>query len=164
MGVWLNLDLNWNEQMKYLKNKTIKYQTLLRNKRLSTNNKITVSNMVTNAYAAYSMGVVQYPTHFLTDLQNITLTMLKRSMRIPANMDNAPFFMPAHEGGRGLVSLLDLQAVITCAATFHELNSGSLSHQTTTTMWTHAYAIPGSNMSNWLTELTRVGLMAWPRL
>jgi hypothetical protein len=161
MGVWLNLDMIWNE---YIMNKVTKYQVLLWHKRLSTNNKIMISNMVTNAYVGYSMGVVRYPAEFLHTLQNITLATLRQSMRIPANMDHEPFFMPVEEGGRGLVSLLDLQAAITCASTFHELNSHSLSKHTTTATWTHAYAIPNSNVSNWLDALKAIGLTAWPKI
>lgn len=164
MGVWLNLDTCWKEQMTYLKNKVTKYQTLLRHRRLSTDNKIMICNMVTNAYAGHSMGVVQYPIEFLRDLQNVTLATLKQTMRIPSNMDDAPFFMPIADGGRGLVNLLDLQAAVTCASTFHELNSNSLSKLTTTATWTHAYALPNSNISHWLEALKGVGLTAWPKL
>lgn len=94
------------------------------------------------------MGVIRYPTEFLHKLQNITLSTLHQSMHIPANMDQEPFFMPVEEGGHGLVSLLNLQAAITCASTFHKFNSHSLSKYTTTATWTHMYVVPGSNVSN----------------
>ncbi len=79
-------------------------------------------------------------------------------------MDCEPFFMPIEDGGRGLVSLFDLQAAITCASTFHELNSHSLSKRTTTATWTHVYAVPNSIISNWLSALNAIGLTAWPKL
>lgn len=50
------------------------------------NNKIMISNMVTNAYVGYSMGVVRYPAEFLHTLQNITLATLRQSMRMPAKI------------------------------------------------------------------------------
>jgi hypothetical protein len=110
------------------------------------------------------MGIICYPVSFLHMLQNITLTTLKQSMRIPSNMDCKPFFMPVHNGSRGLVSLVDLQATITCASTFHTLNSGSLSRLTTTTTWTHTYNLPGSNVSSWTAALKEIGLTAWRKL
>lgn len=51
-----------------------------------------------------------------------------------------------------------------CASMFHELNSHSLSKHTTTATWTHAYAIPNSNVSNWLDALKAIGLTAWPKI
>ncbi len=120
--------------------------------------------MVTNVYIGYSMGIMQYPIKSLHALQGVTLATLKHSMCIPSNMDMEPFFVPMANRGRGLVSLLDLQATIMCASTFHELNSSSLSKFTTMTTWMHTYALPNSNISCWLEALKVVGLTVWPKL
>jgi hypothetical protein len=135
MGVHLSLTLDWTQHQAYLTKKTHTYQKLIRHKRLTTSNCITVANMVTTAYVSYSMGIVTYPDHWLCMLQAITLTTLKKAMRLPANVDNEPFFMSMQGGGRGLVNLIDLNRAVTCALTYQEINGHSLSHHTTTAAW-----------------------------
>jgi len=56
--------------------------------RLTTDNKVYVSNMVTNTFVTYGMCVVPYPRAWLMDLQHITLTTIKQSMQVPTNADD----------------------------------------------------------------------------
>jgi hypothetical protein len=127
MGVALNLDLNWSTQMAQTKNQVKKYLSLITHRHISTANQVYISNMVINALVGYSMCVVQYPHTWLHKVQSSIVAVLKRSMHIPANLDIEPFLMAPGEGGRGLVSLVDLQNATLCACTIQEVTSLALS-------------------------------------
>jgi hypothetical protein len=164
MGVMINADLDWSEQLQHVRDKVTAYQHLIRNKRLTTDNKIYVSNAVSNAFVAYSMGIVPYTKEWLLTIQHIILTTIKQSMQVPTNAEDEPFFMPASEGGRGLVHLLDLQVAIKCSSTLRELTSMALSSTTTNASWNHAYTVNGSLIDGWVKALADQGWQAWPKL
>ncbi|ELR20019.1 uncharacterized protein ACA1_113640 [Acanthamoeba castellanii str. Neff] len=138
MGVALNLDLNWAAQMAQTKNRVTKYLGLITHQRLSTDNRIYISN-------------------------RSIITALKRSTRIPANMDEEPFLMAPDEGGRGLISLIDLQNAILCARTAQELASQALSSRTIHATWYHAFVYNNSHIGRWTTAIREMGWQAWPR-
>jgi hypothetical protein len=164
MGVMLRLDLDWSNQCQYLQGKISKYQHLIQHKHLHTRDRIVIANMVTNAYVAYSMGVVPYTNDWLKEMQGITLRSLKKSMHIPINMDDEPFFMSIQSSGHGLVSLIDLNTATTCAHVYHLMNSDTLGGDVTTTNWNHAKVRQVQSTHLWLHSLDTLKLVAWPKL
>jgi len=149
--------------MAQTKNRVSKYLGLITHWRLSTDNRIYISNVVINALVGYSMCVVQYPQIWLSGVQRSIIAALKRSMRIPANMDEEPFLMTPNEGGRGLVSLIDLQNAVLCARTAQELASQALSSRTINATWHHAFAYNDSHIGRWTAAIKDMGWQAWPR-
>ncbi len=119
--------------------------------------------MVVNAIVGYSMCVVQYPQSWLSNVQRSIIAALKQSMRIPANMDDKPFLMPPSEGGRGLVSLKDLQSAVLCVRTAQELTSQALSSHTINATWHHAFVFNDSHIGRWTAAIREMGWQAWPR-
>jgi ribonuclease HI len=164
MGVLINANLEWTDHLAHIRKKVAAYQHLIRNKRLTTSNKVYISNVVTNAFVAYGMCVVPYPKKWLLEVQAITLATIKSSMRVPRNADDEPFFMPVRMGGRGLVSLVDLQSAHACSNTLRELTTVALSSTTIGASWQHAYAIKNSHIERWVHALRDQGWQAWPRL
>jgi hypothetical protein len=77
MGVALNLDLDWSSQMTSTKNQVTKYLHLIVHWRISTKNRIYISNMVLNTLVGYSMCVVQYPHTWLMGVQRSIISALK---------------------------------------------------------------------------------------
>ncbi len=150
--------------MAYMHKKVVVYQTLICNKRLTTDNKVYVSNMVTNVFIAHSMCIVPYPRVWLMDLQHITLTTIKQSMQVPTNADDELFFMAAREGGWGLVHLLDLQTAITCSSTLCKLTLLTFSAKTASGIWHHTYMINNSMVGHWVEALKAQGWQVWPKL
>ncbi len=84
-------------------------------------------------------------------------------MGVPSNADDEPFFMARAEGGRGLVSLHDLQMAIACACTLQEMMLVSLSVLTTTATWNHALLNNDTAVARWASALKTQGWQAWPR-
>lgn len=164
MGVMLNVELSWDDHKEYACKKVVAYQALLCNKQLTTDNKIYVSNMVSNAFVAYGMCVVPYPRAWLADLQCVMLTTIKQSMQVPSNANDEPFFMAPKEGGRGLIHLLDLQAVVVCSSMLCELTSLALSAETASANWYQAYMFNNSTTVRWIEVLKAQEWQAWPKL
>ncbi len=117
MGVLISVNLNWADQMAYVRKKVLAYQHMVHHQSLSTDHKIYVSNMVANAFVTYGMCVIPYPAQWIAEIQEIILATIKASMQVPRNTGDEPFFMLVSKGGRGLVHLADLQAAITCSST-----------------------------------------------
>jgi ribonuclease HI len=163
MGVWLNLKLCWAEQAAYMCKKVVTYIKLIHNRRLTTDHQIILTNMVMNAFVAYSMCVVPFAYDWVKTTQDLITRELKSSMGIASNMDNEPFFMPISEGGRGLTNLHDLQTAISCACTLQEMTSISLSARTTAATWHHAFTTNDSAVARWVAALKTQGWQAWPR-
>jgi hypothetical protein len=163
MGVWVNLHLQWSDHAEYVCHKVVLYLNLIQNWRLTTNNCIYLANMVLNAYVAYGMSVVPFPSKWIDSVQGLILQALKTSMGVPSNMDDEPFFMPIAEGGRGLVHLQDLQTAVECACTLQEMTSISLSAHTTTATWHHAFTNNDTTIAQWVNALHTQGWQAWPR-
>lgn len=123
-----------------------------------------MANMVTNVYVAYSMGVVPYTDSWLKSTQDIMLWLLKKSMHIPINMDDEPFFMSVENGGRGLISLIDLNVMATCASVLHLMNGDTLGGAVVLASWNHANVALIPSVNQWLQALTTLKLVVWPKL
>jgi hypothetical protein len=88
MGVWVNLHLQWSDHTVYMRKKVIAHLNLERNRRLTMDNQIYLTNMVLNAHVAYGMCVIPYAYDWLENVQTMVLQTLKGSMGIPSNADN----------------------------------------------------------------------------
>ena len=135
MGTLLRMDLNWTDQMTLLERKLKNFQNMLRGKKLTADQKVIASNAVSNSYVAYSMAVIHYDRPWLEKLDKYTATTINKAMGLRANANHKPLFLDVIRGGKGLVSLVDLQDAITCSQTITEMNSNTLSAGTTQNTW-----------------------------
>jgi ribonuclease HI len=135
MGVHLHADLNWDNQKLHLTGKFKKFQYALHNKKLTTDQKVLISNMVSNSYVAYSMATIHYDQKWLMDLNHCTAITINKAMGLHTHSNQKPLFLDPGQGGKGLVSLIDLQDSITCSQTATEMNSHTLSALTTQNTW-----------------------------
>lgn len=139
------------------------FQNSLRTKQLSADQKVLVSNMVSNSYVAYSMAVVPYDTAWLRGLDRYTSTTIKHAMGLSANAKDAPLYTTSAVGGKGLISLVDLQDTIQCDQTMIEMNNNMLSALTAKSTWYLKWRVEGGTNTHWEDALTHHKLTTKPR-
>jgi ribonuclease HI len=157
------MDLDWTEQQGYLETKFKQFQNLILHQQLTTNQKIYVSNIVSNSYITYSMAAIHYNHKWLKKLDSITAKNINHSMGLRANCNTRPLYASIKEGGKGLTSLVDLQEAISCAQTTKELNSNSLSTLTTANMWFKNPVMESPSISSWKSALHRNHITVKPK-
>jgi hypothetical protein len=162
-AIQLRMDLIWEDQMTYLEKKFKLFQNLILHRHLNTNQKIYISNIVSNTYITYSMAVIHYDSKWLAKLDKITNTTINHSMGLKANSNTKPLYATTKEGGKGLISLIDLQEATTCAQTIKELNSTTLSALSTNNMWYKNPVLEGPSMTRWKSALHKNAITIKPK-
>jgi len=109
LGIELNMMLNWTDQMKELETNFNKHIKFLEKRKITTQQKITIINIITNNKFAYRMNVINFDKKWIKKLDEIAVKMILRTGGLPSTADKELIWTNINEGGRGLNRLYDTQ-------------------------------------------------------
>jgi len=114
LGVWISLTLNWNKQIEMI-NKTIwKYIGIIRDRAITTEQKITIINTILIPHVAYRMLIVSIDTKKLRQWDNAIAKAINNSMGLINWLaGRETLYLDPHQGGLGLIALTDTQIIST---------------------------------------------------
>jgi hypothetical protein len=103
LGIWLNINLDWNEHEQKLEQSINRVLTKIRNKAITPDQKIHCINVLINTKIAYSMPIVPLEAKIIIWSKTIK-NLVKKATENTQGTDEA-IFGEKNKGGRGLIQL-----------------------------------------------------------
>ena len=113
LGIWINLTLDWGKMKEEIEAGYKRHLGILKRRRISTEQKIDIINVITMTKIGYRMNVIKFEEEFLQELDLKIVGLLKKSARIPKIASDNSFWLEVERGGRGLLRASDLQKATT---------------------------------------------------
>jgi len=118
LGVWISLTLDWSKQTEMLRKSVWKHIDLIKDRAITTEQKITIINMLLVPHMAYRMAVARIDERSIREWNRAIAKVINKSMGLINWLAgwNTLYLSPKH-GGLGLISLEDTQVINTVAGT-----------------------------------------------
>lgn len=109
LGLWISLDLAWDNLQKKLISNLAMNLNKLKSKRFNTMQRISLINSIAIPYIRYSMNFVKLPEEFVSTLDSMISTHLNCFLGVQYNLKKERYYGDHKDGLLGLLSLKDVQ-------------------------------------------------------
>ena len=106
LGIWINLDMNWNKQMNQIQATVSKFINHLNYRCYSTKHIVSIINKVLSPSITYRSAIISFPYEFLNNINWRIGNLLYRKLHLPGW--NSPSHIQSSEelGGFGVVDMV----------------------------------------------------------
>lgn len=100
LGIDIAAMLEWKKQRDILEERLKNHVNFLRYRKITTQQKITILNIITNSKIAYRMSVINFPEEWIRMLDDMAASMILNSGGMPKTADKELLWTRIEEGGR----------------------------------------------------------------
>ena len=126
LGIHINIDLNWEKHERTTRAKFLWRLKLIKSKKLTMTQAVSIINIVANAYVIYVMDICDLNPNIIKELDDKAAKLIRIKAGIPPNSGNALLYAPLEQGGLGLIKLADKMTNIKITGRFRQLKGNSI--------------------------------------
>ena len=112
LGKYLNIDLNWEKHERTMRAKFLWRLKLIKSKKLTMTQAVSIINIVANAYVIYAMDIYDFNSNTIKELDDKAAKLIKMKAGISPKSGNVLLYAPLEQGGLGLIKLTDKMMTI----------------------------------------------------
>jgi hypothetical protein len=126
LGIMINIEENWNDEIRYLEGKLKPILDTLSSRKVTLDQRITIYNVLVATIISYPMQIMKFPDAFLGRLERMILSAFQRSESLWVRGRCDLLWQPQNRGGLGMISIKQLQASVHLGTIHRILNSSTL--------------------------------------
>jgi hypothetical protein len=157
LGIYFNINLNWEKQQAEVDRRYKWRNTVLRSKNLTPQQVVAVINSVANAYITYTLGICHYEDSWLKAMDQVGANTVRFKLGLGEGHDNAFLYASPEGGGLNLEDLHSVNQEKQACLTIKQLQSKTIASYTIVAAHrANSRDTPNSTLHRWSQQLNRV--------